>query len=99
MAEIKKIDHNKQLDLLTVYFTEKIEHPLEKLEGPIDGILFEVDSETHELMSITIYDYTYVKRELMKKFISIMTQKAILNWIKSLADTFRIGNKYQLEYA
>ena len=98
MAEIKKITLDKKLDVFEAYFTEEEpKHPLNVVEGSLSGhVLFEVDSVTNELVKITIYDYSVVRRTLMRKYIILLTKQAVINWLNEIADSFNSGSKHQL---
>ena len=88
-----KIDINKELDLLTAYVDENRNSNnsnLNVLPGPFDGsILFHVDNQTNELVMIQIYDFSIIKRKLMKELIFLVTKHTIQRWLTTIVDSFR----------
>ena len=93
IKEVKKIIYYKDIDLYIAYFSEEVRNPLETIPSPfLDGnILFEVDTKTKELVRITIYDFSVVRRKMLRQFLFLFTQKAIKNWLKTLAEAFQAG--------
>ena len=100
MAEIVKIITDKKLDVLEAYLTDtEPQNPIDVVEGPFAGhVLFEIDSVTKELIKITIYDYSIVRRNLMREYIFLLTQHALKSWLNQIADSFRIGRQTSLVY-
>ena len=93
-----KIEYDKDLDLLIAHLSNNIKNPIETRLGPFDGnVLFNVDSLTGELINITIYDFSVIKKELMKYSISLISKKLIEVWLNTIADTYRSVNGYTSE--
>jgi len=87
-----KIDINKDLDLLTAYLenSHSDNDHLDVLPGPFDGnVLFHVNSQSNELVMIQIYDFSIIKRKLMKELIFLITRHTIRRWLTTIADSFR----------
>lgn len=96
-----EVNINKELDLLTATIKENKEtnNPLDVLPGPFDGnILFHVDSVTHELVMIQIYDFSIIQRKLMKGLIFLITKHTISKWLSTIADSFK-ANRPTATYA
>jgi len=99
--EKMKIDIDKELDLLTAYLENKNSNNknLNVLEGPFDrNVLFHVNSQTNELVMIQIYDFSIIKRRLMKELIFLVTKHTISSWLTTLIDSFK-ANKPVEKYA
>jgi hypothetical protein len=100
MAEIIKIDHNKELDTFIAYFVENPKNPVDTIEGLYDGhILFDVDRHTKELVSITIYDFSLVKKLFKKDYKTKATDTVVKRILSNFAETFSFGKNLHPEPA
>lgn len=89
MEEIK-LDINKELDLLTVHVNpEKIgKTRLEVVEIEYN-ILFHIDPETNELIMMQIYDFSIIKRKLLRHLTFLITKDAIKAWLRTIIESFQ----------
>ena len=102
MAQLEdiRIEHDRELDLLTAYLNEDSENQLDVLEGPFDGhVLFYVDSVTKKLARIEIYDFSIIQRMLLRRFIFLLTKETIKSWLATLIDSFRANPNHQERFA
>jgi len=97
-----KINIDKELDLLTAFIDSKNEHGtghLEVKEGPFDGnVLFHVNPSNNEVVMIQIYDFSIIKRKLLRHLIFLLTKDAINTWLSTLVDSFK-ANRPQERFA
>lgn len=86
--EEMKINIDKNLDLLTASYPDKKNNfRLEVIE--IDyNILFHVNPETHEVIMIQIYDFSIIKRKLIKHLMFMVTKDSIRTWLNTLVASF-----------
>jgi hypothetical protein len=89
-----RIEHDKQLDVFIAHWQE-ITHPLETEVTPLfDGnILFKIDAVTGELVQIFIYDFSSLRRQLLKRMIFLYTKTMITNWLEVLIAGFQVGRQ------
>jgi len=87
-----KTEYDRKLDLFTAYIKEDKGNPIETIPGPFDGhVLFEVDSADGDLVRIVIYDFSVIRRELMKEMVFLLTKRTVRNWLKVLINVFSGG--------
>jgi hypothetical protein len=93
MAEIE-LNIDKELDLLTaiVKNSNSTNSPLEVKEVD-DNILFHINPSTNELVMIQIYDFSIIRRNLIKHLLFLVTKDAIRVWLNSLVASFRAGQQ------
>jgi hypothetical protein len=92
-----RIEHDKQLDVFIAHLQEII-HPLETEVAPLfeGNILFKVDSVTGELVQIFIYDFSIMRRQLLRRMIFLYTKTMITNWLEVLIAGFQVGRQSHL---
>ena len=98
--EKMNINIDKKLDILTAYIkvdsTNKSN--LEVIEADMN-ILFHVNSQTRELVMIQIYDFSVIKRMLIKHLLFLVTKNAIKTWLSTIAESFMASNKLKERFA
>lgn len=89
MAEIE-LNIDKELDLLTaiVKNSDPIDSQLEVKEID-DNILFHINPSTNELVMIQIYDFSIIRRKLIRHLLFLITKDAIRIWLSSLIASFK----------
>jgi hypothetical protein len=93
-----KID--KELDLMTAYVQEDKLNKTELEIYDIDdyNILLHVDPTSKEVVYVQIYDFSIIKRKLIRHLIFLITKGAIRNWLAPIIESFKI-NKPQERFA
>jgi len=93
-----KID--KGLDLMTAYVQEdKINTTdLEVIDIDAYNILLHIDPSTKEVVFIQIYDFSIIKRKLIRHLIFLITKGAIRNWLNPIVESFK-ANRPQERFA
>lgn len=90
-----KTFYDRKLDLFTAHIKADKGNPIETIPGPFDGhVLFEVDSADGDLIRIVIYDFSVIRRELMKDMLFLLTGKTVQNWLRMLTHVFQAGRSY-----
>ncbi|MDM8549695.1 hypothetical protein QUF72_06450 [Desulfobacterales bacterium HSG2] len=89
-----KTEYDRKLDLFTAYIKEDKGNPIETIPGPFDGhVLFEVDSADGDLVRIVIYDFSVIRRELMKEMVFLLTKKRVPELVESAYKCFSGGQR------
>lgn len=93
-----KID--KELDLMTAYVQEdKIgKTNLEVIDIDVYNVLVHIDPETKEVVYIQIYDFSIIRRKLLKHLIFLITNGAIRTWLDTIVESFK-ANKPRERFA
>ena len=94
------INIDKKLDILTAYTNvDSINKSnLEVIETDMN-ILFHVNSQTGELVMIQIYDFSVIKRMLIKHLLFLVTKNSIRAWLSTIAESFKANNKFKERFA
>jgi hypothetical protein len=100
MEEIK-LDIDKELDLLTVHVSpEKIGRTRLEVVEIEYNILFHIDPETNELVMMQIYDFSIIKRKLLRHLTFLITKGALKAWLTTIIASFQANKpiKNKLAY-
>ncbi len=95
------INIDKKLDVLTAYIKEDYisNSNLEVIEVDDMNILFHIDPQTRELVMIQVYDFSVIKRILIKRLLFLVTKNAIKTWLNTIVESFQANNKLKERFA
>jgi hypothetical protein len=99
--EKMNINIDKKLDVLTAYIKEDYisNSNLEVIEVDDMNILFHIDPQTRELVMIQVYDFSVIKRILIKRLLFLVTKNAIKTWLNTIVESFQANNKLKERFA
>jgi hypothetical protein len=92
MAQIE-LNIDKELDLLTAIVNPNTTNSQLEVREIDDNILFHINPVTNELIMIQIYDFSVIRRKLVRHLLFLITKDAIRVWLNSLVVSFSAGRK------